>query len=733
MDGSMVLQFDGVKRPYSPVNVKDNIKSFYQTSQSITNTVAFSGGSQSLRMRLSLSDLRVKDQVPNSEFFRKTANLNVSGKMGKNDFVTIESSVQYNLVQGRNRPGVGLGSQQNTSWPVQLAANVVNVEDMRGTDPNRIGINAATGMELEWNPVPASNNPYYVAYQLGNQDDLQRLIARASVQFNVLRNLFIKGTVARDYSDYSESSYMPMTAVRTPLGTYNSGMQVKSKTNYQAIVNYNQRFLTDKVGFNLLAGTQRERDSFRQNNANGSQWVLPDFYTLSNLVNRDLVNISEGIGGTNSVFGEANIDYNNILYLTVTGRQDWFSVLNRGFNSIFYPSVGASFILSDVVKMPEFLNYAKLRSSWAEVGSATVSAGSINRTYEVNTVNAYGRPTLSNPNTLQNPNIRPVTVSTIEGGFELQMLNSRLGLDVNYYSRRTRDDILTPPITAATGYAAGRQNMGLITNKGLEISLNGTPIKNDNFSWGLNYNLGYNQSKIVELAEGIDVLSMGGNVINAVGLPYSTIRAYVMRRNAEGTLVYNKATGYEDRVLADLGVGNPPYLMGLSNNFRYKAFSLTIDIDSKFGAVAFSQLSQYTTRFGLAVETLAGRENGLTVAGVDQTGAPFTTIWPVINLDTYYDKRNDYPGEFVYKTDFVKLRRAVLKYNLPVSTLKFLRVQSASVGITGLNLAILYQDKKVKDLGIDPEMQETVGNDQGSSAGHLPHTRNIGFNLNLRF
>ena len=745
-DGSQVLQFDGVARPYSAFNVKDNILNFYQTSQNITNTVAFNAGNQNLRMRLSVSDLRAKDQQPNSEYYRKTANLNMTGKMGKNDFLTVEGSAQYNIVEGKNRPNVGY-AESNAAWPVYLAANSVDIRNMAGTDPTRPGINAATGRELNWNPVPAAVNPYYVAYQMGNNDNRQRIIGRVSAQANILPNLFIRTTLAKDFSDYNESNYVPMTNSFTPLGYYNSGTQQTDKTNIQAIANYNQRFVDEKFGFNLLVGAQRERDRNRSSTVNGTQWVVPNFFSPSNLVNRDLANSSQstlfpnpvGNSGTNSLFGEANIDYKNIFYLTVTGRQDWFSVLNPGFNSIFYPSVGASFILSDVIKLPSFFNYAKLRSSWAEVGSATVSAGSINQTYAVDIQNAYGLPTLSNPNTLNNPNIRPVTVQTIEGGFETQMLDNRLGLDVNYYSRKTRNDILTPPISGATGYAAGRRNLGLITNKGVEISLTGTPIKKESFSWDVNYNFGYNDSKIVELAEGIDVLTVdtgigGPTIINGVGLPYSTVRAFVMRRDASGTLVYNKATGYEDRVLQDIGVGNPPYLMGLGNNFSYKRFSLTVDIDSKFGAVGYSNLIQYATRFGHTPVTLPGRENGLTVTGVDQTGAPFTKLWPVVDLDTYYNNFGSaYPGQFVYKTDFVKLRRAVLKYNLPVNTLKFMKVQQASIGITGLNLAILYQDKAIKEAGIDPEIQETVGNAQGTQGVAMPRTRNIGFNLNLRF
>lgn len=738
LDGSSVLQFDGVARPYSAFNVKNNIKNFYQVSQNFTNTVAFNAGNQNMRMRLSVSDLRARDQQPNSEYYRKTANLNVTGKMGKNDFITVESSIQYNLVEGKNRPNVGY-AEINAAWPVYLAANSVDVRYMKGTDPNRPGINAATGRELEWNPVPAAINPYYAAYQLGNQDTRQGVIARASVQFDLLPNLFIKGTAARDFSDYNDSFYVPNTNAFTPLGYYESTQENSNLTNFQAIANYNQRFLADKIGLNLMVGAQRERYFSRENEANGSQWVVSDFYSLSNLVNRDLVAIDRESNGTNSLFGEANIDYKNVFYLTVTGRQDWFSVLNPGFNSIFYPSVGGSFILSDVVKMPKFLNYAKLRSSWAQVGSATVNAGSINQTYEISTVNAYGLPVLTNPNSLNNPNIRPVTVTTVEGGFEVQMLDSRLGLDVNYYSRNTRNDILSPPISAATGYAPGRRNLGLITNKGWEISLTGTPIRKEDFSWDVNYNFGYNQSKIVELAEGIDVLSIssgigGPRMINKVGLPYSTVEAYAMKRTADGTLIYNKATGYEDRELQYVGVGNPPYLMGLGNNFRYKRFTLTVDIDSKFGAVGYSNLIQYATRFGHTPQTLPGRESGLTVTGVDQSGAPFTKVWPVVDLDTYYNNfGNAYPAQWVYKTDFVKLRRAVLKYNLPANTLKFMKVQQASIGITGLNLAILYQDKAIKEAGIDPEMQETVGNGQGSQGVAMPRTRNIGFNVNLRF
>lgn len=744
MDGSSVLQFDGVARAYSPVHVKDNIMNFYRPSQNVLNSVAMTAGNQKVQMRLSFSNLDAKEQQPNSKFNRKTMNLNTRARFGKNDFITVESGVQYNEVTGINRPNVGY-AELNAAWPVYLAANVVDVRNMRGTDPTKPGINAATGRELEWNPVPAAINPYYGSYQIANRDDQKRWNARTSVQVNLLKNLFIKGTAAMNSIYYSEYNYVPKTNAFTPLGYYRSGKEQSTKTNLQFIVNYNERFLGDKLGLNLMAGANQEKNSYSSTTANGTEWVVSDFYSISNLVNRDLANVSSlslaGIApdGTNSVFSEANLDYDNIFYLTVTGRNDWFSVLNPGFNSIFYPSVGGSFILSELVKMPKFIDFAKVRSSWAQVGSATVNAGSINQIYQINTINAYGLPTLSNPTALPNPNIRPITATTIEGGFEVRMLDRRLGLDVNYYSRKTKNDILFPPISTATGYTAGPQNLGLVSNKGLEISLTGTPIAKSKFSWEVGYNFSYNKSKILELAEGIDVLVLGNGIggpqiINAVGLPYSTVRANVMKRTADGTLVYNKATGYEDRELKDIGVGNPPYLMGLNNTFNYGKFSLTVDIDSKFGAVGYSNLMQYATRFGLTPQTLPGRETGLTVSGVDQTGAPYSKIWNIVDLDTYYNNFGSaYPGQFVYKTDFVKLRRMVLRYNLPQNFAKAVKAQSATVALTGMNLAILYRDSKIKAAGLDPELQQTVGNAQGSQGVAMPTTRNIGVALNIKF
>ena len=737
IDGTMQYQFDGEQRPYSAVNIKDNIKSFYQPQINMSNSVAFNVGNERVQTRLSFSDTRVREQQPNSNFYRKTVNMNSRATLG-NNLIVIESSAQYNVVDGINRMGGGY-AEMNAAWPIYLAANTVDVSNMRG-DPNKPGINPNTMRELEWNPVPAAANPYYVAYQVRNEDHRQGVIGRVSVQLNLHSKLFVKGTAATDFTSYHDFHYVPMTNAFTPLGYMNTNREVNEKTNFQFIANYNDRFLNEDIRVNLLAGAYSERNFRRRSTANGTIWVIPDFYSLTNLTNKQLVNQTDRSSGTNSLFGELNMDWRSIVFLTVSGRNDWFSVLNPNNNSIFYPAVGGSVILSQIVDLPTFFNFAKIRASWAQVGGATVNPGDIYQTYTISTNNAYGLPTLNNPSALFNPDLIPITSSTTEFGFQINFFDSRLGLDVNRYIKNTRDDILSPPITGASGYTAGPMNVGLITNQGWEISLTGTPVMKPNFSWDIAFNFGYNKNIIKELAEGVEYITIAtasGSVpmVSGVGLPYSTIYTWVLKKDANGNQIYDAVTRRPDREQQYLGTGVPPTLLGLNNTFRYKNFSLTVDIDSKLGAQGYSEFVRYATRFGLLKTTLPGREDGLTLEGVNQQGEPWTGYWDKSEIATYYDVLgNNYQGSFlVFNTDFVKLRRAALRYNIPARILRPLRIEGASLAVTGQNLLTLYQDKAVKEIGIDPEIQETVGNAQGSAGVGPPKLRNIGFNVNIKF
>lgn len=733
MDGSPVVQFDGVERPYSPVNVKDNIKSFYRPSVDVTNSLAFSGGSEAINFRLSLSDLRSQAQTPNSTFKRKTGNLSVQSKLGRNNWLQLESTLQYNKEDRDNVAGVGY-AERNPSWAVYLLGNTVDINSLKpGYNEN--------GEEIQWNPVPAAPNPWFLVNRTGNADDRQRFIGQFSAQVNFMDNLYARGTIARDWMAIDYMDYMPIGTAFTPRGLLNSEQEQTSKTNYLGIINYTSDF-SDDFGLTAMVGGNMERNTTTVSRIGGEQFIVPDFISYTNLSILNNPYRSDVAWGTNSVFGSLDLNYKGFINLTATGRQDWFSTLNRGNNSIFYPSVGASVILSDVIEMPWNMNFLKLRGNWAQVGSSTVNPGDVIRTYEIRTGGFNGIPVQDAPTDLIDLTLQPLTVTTSEGGFEMQFFNNRLGIDATYYSRVTTNDILRPNISATSGFTSGFINAGKITNKGVEVLLTGTPISKDNFSWNVSYNFAYNLSEIVELAPGLDFVEVGTSIssavriINAVGLPYGTVRGWKLQKDAQGRQVYNSASGYEQRVEGDLGVANPPYTMGLSNQFRYKNFSLGVLLDAKFGAVAFNNLWTYAMRFGLTKNTLPGRDNpnGLTVEGVDENGNPFTKTWPQDQLDTYYNNLGVMYSELqTFNTDFVKLRELVFNYNIPVSKLGIGAIQSASIGVVARNLAILYRDKAVREAGLDPEMQQTVGNATGTAGTGEPRTRNIGFNLSVRF
>ena len=415
------------------------------------------------------------------------------------------------------------------------------------------------------------------------------------------------------------------------------------------------------------------------------------------------------------------------MYLTFTGRQDWFSQLRPGKNSIFYPSVGTSFILSDAIRLPNLISFAKLRASYAQVGQATVNPYQINQLYTFEQGGHIGRPVQNTSSALANYELQPLTSTTYEGGIDLQFLNNRLGLDFTYYSRQTTDDIIAVPTAASSGYTSALLNVGALSNKGIEMLLTGVPIKGKNFNWEVSYNYAYNKSEVLKLAPGVS--SVNGS---RVGDPFNTIQGVTYLTNAAGVRVYNKLSGYEvSGPIQPYGVGVPPTTMGLTNNFRYKNFSLNILIDGKFGNTVQSGLSRYMYRFGLKKETLPGRENGLTVTGVDQTGAPFTKTWPVDQMDTYYNNQASISPltTSVFDGSFVKLRSAILSYRLPVNKLQFVKLQSADISLVSRNLAILYT--KIKDF--DPESNYTIENNQGQQSNTTPRLREIGLNLIVKF
>ena len=726
MDGQPTIQVDGQMHPYSPQ--RDNLKNFYRTGSNYINSVAFTGGNETVNFRLGLNNTSANSIVPNSSFTRRIANLNLNAFLGKK--LSIETVFQYNLEEGKNRPKVGY-ADMNPHWATYLVANVVDIRSLApGYDP-------VTGKETEWNPVPAAPNPYLVINKFKNDDTKNRFLSQGSIRYDILDNLFIKGSVSQDYYSFSSEYVQPTNNAFQPLGSYEGRKTTSSETNGMLTLNYNTTFFNKNLTFSALAGANAQKAIYDQTLIAGSEFTVPYFYSYTNLA-ASTTTPTYLKSAINSVFGSADFGYKNVAYLTLSGRQDWFSVLNPKNNSIFYPSVGGSFILSDALRLPKAISFAKLRASWAQVGGATVNAYQIYQYYSQQQGGHNGRPVqVLSSSQVPNPDLKPLTSTTYEGGIEAKFLNNRLGIDLTLYNRKTTNDIVTSNIALSSGYTSALLNVGELSNKGVELLLTGTPVKSSNFGWDVSYNMAYNRSKIERLADGISGIDIGsgvggGLVRNVLDRPYGTVWGYRKKTDAAGNGVFNNASGYAVRSdLQEIGQGTPPLTMGISNNFRYRNFSLNFLIDGKFGSIVFSNLYQYAYRFGLPQETLPGRETGVTVTGVTPEGNPFTKTWKKEDVDTYYDNDKNYTAMFMFNNDFVKLRQVVLSYNLPIGKLSFLKLQSASISLVARNLAILYKDRK--NQYFDPESGYTSTNAQGLEAFGVPRTRSLGVNLMVKF
>jgi TonB-linked SusC/RagA family outer membrane protein len=725
MDGQPTIQVDGKLHPYSPQ--KNNLENFYTKGANFTNSVAFTGGNEKVNFRLGLNNTKANSIVPNSSFVRRIANLNLNAQLSKK--LSIEAVIQYNLEQGTNRPKVGY-ADMNPHWATYLAANVVDIRSLApGYDP-------VTGVELAWNPVPIASNPYFVVNKFKNDDSKNRFIGQANLRYDILDNFFIKGSVSQDFYSFESEYVQPTNNNYAPLGTYEARKITSSETNGMLTLNYSKDFFKD-LSFSAMLGGNAQRNIYDQTLIAGSEFTVPYFYSYTNLAIL-ATTPTYSKSAINSVFGSMDLGYKGFAYITFSGRQDWFSVLNPKSNSIFYPSVGGSLILSEAFNMPELISFAKLRGSWAQVGGATVNPYIIYPTYSMVQGGHNGRPVQAIGSSLvPNPDLRPLTSTTYEGGFEARLLNNRLGFDVTLYNRKTTNDIVQSTIAVSSGYTSALLNVGELSNKGVELLITGTPIKKGNFGWEVSFNMAYNKSKIEKLAEGLNSIDIasgigGGLVRSQIGGQYGTVWGYRKKTDASGNVVFNPASGYAVRGdLEQIGQGTPPWTMGITNTFKYKNFSLNVLVDGKFGSIVYSNLYQYAYRFGLPQETLPGRDTGITVTGVTAEGAPYTKTWQQKDVDTYYDNDKNYTAMFMFNNDFVKLRQVVLSYNLPVNKMSFLKLQSASVSLVARNLFILYKDKK--NQYFDPESGYTATNAQGLEAFGVPRTRTMGVNVMVKF
>jgi len=731
LDGSSVVQWDGESRPYSYVG--NNAKHFYRTGTTFINTVAISGGNDDVTYRFSASDLSNEDIVPNADLNRKTFSLNSSAVIANK--LTSQVNAKYIVENVHNRPRLS-DAPGNANFSVALfPANV----DVRFMQPST----NEDGTERQYSSNIYSQNPYFAAYNFRNEDVKNRIIASTSLNYDIFDWMYITGRVGVDHYTIRGTSVEPWGTAYKPLGGMNETERRYSQIDADIILGVN-RDITDKLSTSAFVGANSNHIKTEQLTLGGNDFIVPGLEDISNLgsQSRSRSYAERKIG---SLYGSVELSWENWAYLTFTGRNDWFSTLSYPGkttpNDDFYYSVNTSVILSDAFELPDFFNFLKVRGGYSEVAGGAQDPYQLSLSYQIFGQGHLGQPLGNIANgSVPNANLVAYGKSEVEIGFDARMLGNRLSVDFAYYKNKTTNDIV--PVTASvySGYGSALANIGEVENKGIELLISGTPIETENFRWNASFNLANNKSKILATNDDNGEITIGEPrslntaIKQIVGEPYGTITGVSYVRDDAGNIVYD--IGSDGVPLAQLGPriilgeGVPPTTLGLTNEFRYKDFTLSFLIDGKFGGQIFSGTNSQLYGYGLHKGTLEGREGGLSVSGINSaTGQSFTTTVAPQDLQTYWGRISGIAEEFVYDADYIKFRQLSLGYNIPNKYLEKTFINSANVSFIASNLFYLMRSID----NIDPESGYNVENAQGLEWFGVPSRQSYGFSLNVKF
>lgn len=477
---------------------------------------------------------------------------------------------------------------------------------------------------------------------------------------------------------------------------------------------------------------------------------MPDVFTFSNSAEQVVPIERNWDKQVLSMFVKATVGYRDYLYLDGTYRQDYSSALPEGNNGYGYPSVGLSFIFTEFLDS-DILTNGKLRAGWAQVGN-DVDAEKINQVYSLqedpftNPRTGEANPLLYTDETLVDPNIEPALSSSFEVGTDLDFFENRISLSATYYLENRNDEIVPASLSAGSGYTEYLTNAGSLEREGVELSLDATPVVNQDFRWDATVNWSTNTVTVTELPEGLDSYEMA-NTTSAFGYvslthrldeEWGQLRGPGIRRDDDGQPIINDNGLFAVEQNQYFGSVLPDWTGGFINRFSYRGLSMTASIDFQKGGQFFTLSEQWGQYSGLLKETADNNDRGnpkrdpvsdgggVHVTGVDADGNAVDTY---VGAFDYYGQwqSNTIAEPFIRDADFVKLRELSLNYTLPREWVgNFL--QSASIGVVGRNLwMIAVADNNVHEW--DPsELAETFGEN-----GQLPGTKSYGFNVKVTF
>jgi TonB-linked SusC/RagA family outer membrane protein len=724
--GAQELYYTGEERPY--VAQPDNVRNFFRTGSNAINTLALEGGNEKANLRFSYTNTHSKAIIPNSGLERHNFSLRSSAKL--TDKLNVDTRVTYFTQDAKNRATQGT---EGIMAYVYTQPRNIDFNDLMDFQNPDYSVRAVTTQ---------GGNPFWILNNDINEDSRNRIqgYAKATYDFTPSLSAFVRvGTdhVNQDIRTVSKTGHWFFKT-----GRLNFSEIATSETNADFLVMYNETF-NEKLGLSVNFGGNHRYSTYKRMGVYGENFKVPTVWSLSNASYTIPSYTPLREKKVNSLYGSAQFSYNNTFFVDFSARNDWSSALSRDNWSFFYPSVGVSLLMNEIIDPSrKIVDLWKLRSSWAQVGNDT-DPYQIKNTFIINQEGYLGRTTMSRQSVLLSEDLRPEQISTYEIGTDVRFFGNRLYADASYYYILSEDLIMDVPVAGATGYNYFRTNVGQMENRGVELMIGGIPFRSEDFSWDVSLNLARNRNSLKELVEDVDqfvftTTNSGRVAVQAtVGGGFGDIYGTTYEYDDAGNVILD-ASGRpiptSERVL--LGNYQPDWTGGLSNAINYKNWSLRLLLSARIGGQLYSGTDAGLDASGVSSRTLKYREEGVVLPGVVNMAAPdaaepeFQPNTTKITGQQYWGSYSSIASNYVYDQTNVRLREASLTYNLPASLLQGSPFKSGSIGLVGRNLFFLYKEIE----NFDPESSFSTSNfAQGVLFYNLPTTRQYGINLNLRF
>lgn len=704
---------------------------FFRTGSNVQNTVSMSTGTDKNQTYVSIASTNTNGIMPTNKYERYNFTFRNTTKFLK-DKMTLDVGASYIMQKDQNM--MAQGRYYNPLLSLYLYPRGEDFADVQVFEE----FNEARGVSLQrwkWGTQGLDmQNPYWIAYRNNYGTKKDRYMMNASLSYDILDWLNVAGRVRIDHSDsdYERKNYAGTNELFAGEKGFYALQKINDKQAYaDFMININKRFGED---FSLSANIGTSYAD-KYNDVAGAQGTLKDmsnFFTYHNINiknGRDSYLIQSGWRQrTYSVFANVELGWKSMLYLTVTGRNDWDSALaNTEQPCFFYPSVGLSAVVSEMVKLPEFISYLKVRGSYASVGSP-ITRGlsqsgynylSASGVWETKTFRPLGK-------------LYPERTKSYEVGLSTKLFRNTFGIDLTLYKSNTYNQTLSIPLSVSSGFSSMYAQSGNIENRGIELTV-GYNNKWGDFGWSTALTYSANRNKIKELLDDYyDLLTNEhysinyinkGNIRLVPGGSMGDIYAdKILARDNNGWVEIDNTGKVKLQSVADnpikLGSVLPKGNLGFKNNFSYKGFDLGFLFTARLGGVVVSNTQSYMDYYGVSETSAIARDNG---------GIPVNQ--GMMDAEKYFSVvsgANGLMSRYVYSATNVRLQELTFGYTFPR---KWLHGIDLSLGLTASNLWMIYCKAP-----FDPELTASTGTyDQGTDFFMQPNTRNIGFNVKLSF